>query len=100
MTYQEAQPRADAIKDAVLSRRMPPWGAVKGFRDFRDDQSLTQEEMGLIAAWVEGGAPRGNNPNALPKEPKFEKAPGSRYRRTPSGSAVHTRFGTRLSSTA
>ena len=31
MTYQEAQPQAPAIKDAVLSRRMPPWGAVKGF---------------------------------------------------------------------
>src|SRR5262249_32964774 len=30
MKYQEVQPRAVEIKEAVLSRRMPPWGAVKG----------------------------------------------------------------------
>jgi mono/diheme cytochrome c family protein len=28
MTYPDVQPRAVAIRDAVLSRRMPPWGAV------------------------------------------------------------------------
>ena len=38
MTYQEAQPHASAIKDSVLARRMPPWGAVKGFGDFRNDR--------------------------------------------------------------
>ena len=58
MTYQEAQPRAVAIKDAVLSRRMPPWGAVKGFGDFRNDQGLTQEQISLITDWVEGGRPK------------------------------------------
>src|SRR3954463_12596141 len=44
MKYQEVQPRAVAIKEAVLSRQMPPWGAVKGFGDFRDDQGLSQAE--------------------------------------------------------
>ncbi len=73
MTYQEAQPRAVAIKEAVLSRRMPPWGAVKGFGDFENDQGLTQEEVELIADWVEGDTVKGNNPNALPKAPKFAK---------------------------
>jgi hypothetical protein len=73
MTYRDAQPRADAIKQAVLSRTMPPWGAVKGFGDFRDDQGLSQMEMELISDWVDGGLSRGNNPNALPETPKFEK---------------------------
>lgn len=63
MTYQEAQPRAAAIKDAVLSRRMPPWGAVKGFGSFQDDQGLTQQQIELRADWVEGGTTRGNNPS-------------------------------------
>lgn len=72
MTYQEAQPRATAIKDAVLSRRMPPWGAVKGFGHFRNDEGLTQQQIELIADWVEGGTTRGNNPNALPAAPRFE----------------------------
>ena len=43
MTYSDAQPHAIAIKEAVLSRRMPPWGAVKGFGNFRNDQGLMQD---------------------------------------------------------
>ena len=72
MTYQEAQPRASAIKEAVLARRMPPWGAVKGFGNFRNEQGLTQEQISLVTDWVEGGTVRGNNPNALPPIPTFE----------------------------
>jgi mono/diheme cytochrome c family protein len=70
MTYAEARPWAAAIKEEVLERRMPPWGAVKGFGEFKDDQGLTQEEIGLIAEWVEGGAPEGD-PKLLSKIPKF-----------------------------
>jgi hypothetical protein len=72
MTYQEAQPYAVAIKDAVLARRMPPWGAVKGFGSFENDEGLTQQQIELIADWVEGGITKGNNPKALPPVPKFE----------------------------
>src|SRR3989442_8888468 len=74
MTYQDAQPRAIAIRDAVLSRQMPPWGAVKGFGNFRNDQGLTQGQVELVAAWVEGGMWKGNNPNALPDVPTFSPA--------------------------
>ena len=72
--YTEVQPRAVAIKEAVLSRRMPPWGAVKGYGDFRNDQGLSEEELGLINDWVDSDTPKGNNPNVLPKEPNFQKA--------------------------
>ncbi|MGH9145748.1 MAG: c-type cytochrome [Vicinamibacterales bacterium] len=72
MTYVDAQPRTDAIKESVLSRRMPPWGAVKGFGNFRNDEGLTQEQIELITRWVDGGARRGNNPRMLPKPPTFE----------------------------
>ncbi len=60
VTYAESRPWAKAIKEEILERRMPPWGAMKGFGDFRDDVSLTQEEIALIADWVEGGAPEGD----------------------------------------
>src|SRR5690349_19413632 len=53
MTYAAARPWAVAIKEETLSRRMPPWGAVKGFGDFRNDQGLTSEQLELITAWVE-----------------------------------------------
>lgn len=84
LTYAEARPWAVAISEEVLSRRMPPWGAVKGFGEFRDDLSLTQEEVGLFADWVAGGAPEGE-PAYLP--PPFQAAghpaaaPASRQRR-------------------
>jgi len=66
-TYQEARPWAKAIGEEVLRRRMPPWGAVKGFGDFRNDQGLTPEQLELIVDWEEGGAPEGE-PKDIPQE--------------------------------
>ena len=65
-TYETVRPWAVDIKEQVLSRSMPPWGAVKGFGDLSPDGALTQEELLIIAAWVVGGAPQGN-PALLPK---------------------------------
>src|SRR5215475_6649989 len=65
LTYEDARPWAKAIRDEVLNRRMPPWDAVKGIGEFREDPSLSLPEMDLIVGWVEGGAPEGN-PDFLP----------------------------------
>jgi hypothetical protein len=73
MTYAEARPWAVAIKEEILNRKMPPWGAVKGFGEFRNDQGLTQEQIELITAWVEGGVPEGANPKDLPAKPKLAR---------------------------
>jgi hypothetical protein len=73
MTYSQARPWAVAIKEEVLTRRMPPWGAVKGFGDFRDEQALTPEQLELITSWVEGGVPEGVEKD-LPPVPKWEHA--------------------------
>jgi len=69
VNYNESRPWAKAIQEEVLERRMPPWGAVKGFGDFRDDPALTPEQMEVIALWVDGGAPEGEAKD-LPPEPK------------------------------
>ena len=69
-TYEVARPWAKAIKEEVDERRMPPWEAVKGFAEFKDDRGLTQEEIELIDDWVEGGAPEGN-PKFVPADPKL-----------------------------
>jgi hypothetical protein len=91
MTYQDVQPRVVAIKNAVLSRRMPPWGAVKGFGDFRNDRGLTQEQVELVSSWIESDAPRGNNRRMLPDTPtKFEPPPDAPAR-PPRGSLVVSR---------
>jgi hypothetical protein len=68
LEYDEVRPWAKGMRDEVLARRMPPWGAVKGFGEFRDDISLTQDEITRIAEWVEGGAPEGD-PRLLPATP-------------------------------
>lgn len=72
MTYNDARPWAKAIKEEVLERRMPPFAVVKGFGEVEDSAALTQEELHLIADWVEGGSPEGE-PNLLPKPPDFKE---------------------------
>jgi hypothetical protein len=69
MTYSDARPWAVAIKEEILRRRMPPWGAIKGYGDFRNDQALTPEEMERIVSWTDGGTPEGE-PKDMPEPPK------------------------------
>jgi hypothetical protein len=74
LTYGDARPWARAIAEEVLERRMPPWNPVKGFGEFKHEAGLNQEEIGLIADWVEGGAPFGEE-RYLPPGPVASKAP-------------------------
>jgi hypothetical protein len=67
-TYADIRPWAEAVKEEVLARRMPPWGAVKGFGDFRNDQGLTAEQIELIGSWANGGVPEGDAKD-LPSAP-------------------------------
>jgi hypothetical protein len=56
-TYEDVRPWARAIKEQVLTRRMPKWHAARGFGAFKNDPSLTPLEMALITSWVDGGLP-------------------------------------------
>lgn len=71
MSYTDIRPWAESVKEEVLARKMPPWGAVKGFGDFRDDQALTPEQIEIIANWANGGVPEGD-PKDLPALPKIQ----------------------------
>ena len=55
----EARPWAVAIKEEILEKRMPPWGAASGYGHFANDMSLTGREISLILSWADGGAPSG-----------------------------------------
>ena len=67
ITYQEVRPWARAIKARTEAREMPPWFVDKniGIQHFKDDPSLSHDEIALIGKWVDAGAPRGN-PADLP----------------------------------
>src|SRR5262245_1723120 len=75
-TYEEARPWARAIREQVLTRKMPIWQAARGFGEFANDPSLSPFEISLIAAWVDGGSPKGTD--AEKGEGKREKAEGRR----------------------
>jgi hypothetical protein len=59
LTYAQARPWAEAIKEEVLGRRMPPWSAERGYGAFANDGSLTPREREFLLSWIDGGAPEG-----------------------------------------
>jgi hypothetical protein len=65
--------RAEAIRDKVSTRQMPPWPAdpAKSVK-FRNDPRLSQSEIDTIVAWVDGGAQKGNDADLPPIE-KFQE---------------------------
>jgi hypothetical protein len=59
-TYSQVRPWANAIREAVLTRKMPPWNAAgETAHDFRNDRSLTKTEIRTITTWVKEGAREG-----------------------------------------
>src|SRR5260370_42342549 len=72
MTYNDARPWARAIRDRVLRREMPPWRLDKtvGIRQYKNDISLSDDQIATIVKWVDGGAPQGS-PAELPKPLDF-----------------------------
>src|SRR5579871_471635 len=64
LTYNDARPWAKAIKEAVLTHKMPPWFADPHVGKFANDRSLTQAEINTLVAWVDGGAKPGEAKDA------------------------------------
>lgn len=70
ITYRDARPWAKAIRDAVVTGKMPPWYADPHYGKFENDPGLTKAEIDKISAWVDQGAKEGN-PKDLPAPPVF-----------------------------
>jgi len=69
-SYQQVRPWAKAMKQAVVLKKMPPWFADPQVGHFRNDTSLSKEELNTLVAWVDAGAPEGN-PKDLPPAREF-----------------------------
>jgi hypothetical protein len=65
--FEEARPWARSIKERVATRQMPPWHIDKsvGVQKFKNDMSLSDEQIDTIVRWVDGGALQGD-PKDLP----------------------------------
>jgi hypothetical protein len=62
VTYEDSRPWARSIKSRVASRQMPPWHIDKtvGIQHFKNDRSLSDEQIDTIVRWVDAGAPKGD----------------------------------------
>ena len=70
LDYQSARPWAKAIREAVATRKMPPWFADPRYGHFSNDTRLKEQEIETVKAWVDGGVAQGD-PKDLPAPPTF-----------------------------
>lgn len=66
LTYAGTRPWAKAIRQQVMTRKMPPWFADPEHGHFSNDRSLSEVEIRRLAEWVDAGAPAGNAKDAPP----------------------------------
>jgi len=72
LTYTDVRKRAQQIATVTRSRYMPPWLPEPGYGEFVGDRRLPDEQITLIARWVEQGAAEGL-PADLTPAPKFNE---------------------------
>ena len=61
--------QAVPIRRSLLAGHMPPWHADPAFGRFANDASLTPSEASRLVAWLDAGAPRGQEPDPLVTQP-------------------------------
>src|SRR5437016_6201659 len=76
-TFAEARPWARSIKTRVGDRQMPPWQIDRtvGIQKFKNDRSLTDEQVDTIVRWVDAGAPQGD-PKDMPAPKQWSDGQG------------------------
>ena len=68
--YDEVVGWSEMIEEVIAERRMPPWHASPKHGTFKNDISLSKDEIALISIWVKNGAPEGDTSD-LPEPPNF-----------------------------
>jgi len=73
VSYEDVRPWARAIRQRVANREMPPWHLDKtvGIRHYKNDRSLSDDEIATVVRWADNGAPLGN-PSDMPKPLTFK----------------------------
>ncbi len=103
LTYKDARPWAAAIKQAVLTQKMPPWHAADvPHQKFLNDRRLSQTEINTLVTWVQTGATEGDPkdspaPRSFPSEWSIGKPDvvidmGSAYKVPATGTIDYTFF--------
>src|SRR6476659_5659197 len=81
-TYAEVRPWVRSIRARVAERQMPPWHIDKtvGIQKFKNDRSLSDEQLDTVLRWADAGAPQGDPkqmpaPKAWPEDQGWNFAP-------------------------
>jgi hypothetical protein len=80
--YATTRPWAQAIREEVMQRRMPPTGVRLGGNRFVNVPTIPLAEMEMLTAWIDGGAPKGN-PDDQPPAPAPPPVPEWTAKATP-----------------
>lgn len=70
LSYQDARQHAKQIAVVTKGRYMPPWLPEPGYGEFAGERRLTDDQLRIIARWVEQGAAEGAVSDLKPA-PKF-----------------------------
>lgn len=73
-TYAQVSDMGDLVAGQTATRAMPPWGAVAGHIDYKDDRSLSEAQIQLIQDWVDAGMPEGDPAEAGDPLPSVSQA--------------------------
>ena len=71
ITFADSRPWAVAIRQRVSTRQMPPWhiDPSVGVHTFKNDMSLSQDQIDTIVRWVDSGALEGDPKDLPPPKP-------------------------------
>jgi hypothetical protein len=68
--YKKVKGMSATMREVLLARRMPPWGADAQFGKFADNSSLSVAEAQTLLRWIEQGSPRDDGEDPLPAAAK------------------------------
>src|SRR5262245_11351915 len=61
LTYESTRPWAKAIRNAVVTKQMPPWFADPRYGEFRNAPQLSEADIETLVAWADTGAAKGDD---------------------------------------
>jgi hypothetical protein len=64
-SYEKVKGFAPMMREAIRTDRMPPWDPDPHVGKFKDDKSLSADQIKTLVHWIEAGAPRGEGPDLL-----------------------------------
>jgi hypothetical protein len=76
-SYSDVRPWARSIRARVADRQMPPWQIDRtvGIQKFKNDRSLTDDQLATVLKWIDAGAPQGD-PKDMPPPVKWPEDQG------------------------